>query len=266
MRAYLLPHRLLAPKGLYVAALHCDDVVARAACARWLERLDVDALAYLQRKLIGMIAHRFEADIAAHSQGGVIRNIARQGRLRGHANLGNLRKTLTHPSVAGLGLVAVGELRDWLLSPTDCPGDCDMLELVVDQGGWTTATAALIDAGWVISVPQRRVLDYPRSVALFSQPAGPATLRLTGLALAPADKSPIVGYGGLHAMTDAAHVAFMQSRQSSLLRRRDQVLFAIHCGRQMAKATGRASGIEPRHLPWMFRATGSRILGESASS
>ncbi len=265
MRAYLFPHRLLAPKGLYVAALHCNDAVARAACANWLDRLDVGAVPYLQHKLIGMIANRFAADIAAHTHGGVIRNIARQGRLRGHANLGNLRKMLMDPAVAGLGLVAVGELRDWVLSAPDCPGDCDVLELAVDQGGWTKATSALLNAGWVISAPQHRLFDYPRSVVLFGQPAGPATLRLSALALARAQTCPIVGYPGLNVMTMAAHTGFLQSRKASLLRRRDQVLFTIHCARQMAKATGGAIDMETRHLPWMFRTTGRQILGECIS-
>ena len=262
MRAFLVPHRLLAPKGLYVAALHCDDAVARAAFVTWLDRLNADAVPYLQHKVIGLIAARFEADIAAHRQGGVIQNIARQGRLRGHANLAILRKTLRHKAVAGLGLVAFGELREWLVSPPDLPRDCDVLELAGDRGGWTAAIGALTDAVWAIRSVRRMTLPGRTPVAILGQPASPLTLRLLGVGVAPADQTAFAGYPGLSGMTEAAHIGFMGSRRSCLLRRRDQFLFDIHRARQMAKAAGTDSTLTTRHLPWMFRPVGAEVLGD----
>jgi hypothetical protein len=256
VRAFLFPHRLVAPKPVYLAALHSEEAVAFAAFESWAKGLDVEQITYPAHKLIGLIAARFGGHLGRFQHGGVLQNIARQGRLRAHAQLAVLRGLLGTDAVGGIGLVAIGGLRERLVAVPEIAGDVDNLELCLPLAKWDQGLAALAAAGWQAKVQRPRARN--ALVGQLHHPSAAMPIRLTGLPIADGDLRPLSDHAGLSIMSDGAHVAFLRSRSASLLLRRDQGLFDVFT----ARMSGGIPGIVTGDLPWLFRRTARQVLGD----
>jgi hypothetical protein len=261
VRAFLFPHQIVAPEIVYIAAVHRDEDSACAAFEQWIGPLDVGTIAYHHHKPIGLITARFDHHLDRFPSGGVLRNVARQGRLRAHANLDALRRLLAQDGVGAIGLVAMGGLRERLLAPAGVAGDVDALEFYVPFARWQAALETLAAAGWHPVSPPQSARGRHAMVAHLRQVTAQTPMRLLGFGAMPVGLLPVAGHDGLQVMSDAAHIGFVQSRRASLLLRRDQALFDIFVARHRAGSAGQGGVIDIAHLPWMFRRRAARILG-----
>ena len=261
MRAALFPYRLLAPLNLYIAALHRDKTTAQAAFIKWLDQFAVEHIDFDQHKLIGLLSLRFADEIADSIHAGVIQNIGRQGRLRAHANLGELRQALSAPGIARYELVALGEVRECLLADTAELGDCDSLELAIEQSNRDAAVECFQSVGWEIqNAPSASLGQHPIVVNLLKHQSK-VSLRIFGVSNLCQEKAHFKHYKGLGVMTKTGHAAFMRSSAASLLTRRDQIFFDIYRDRLSHSAASGVGGLEVKDLPLLFRLVGKRILG-----
>ena len=261
MRAALFPYRLLAPLNLYIAALHRDKTTAQAAFIKWLNQFAVEHIDFHQHKLIGLLNFRFANEIADSIHAGVIQNNGRQGRLRAHANLGELRQALSAPGIARYELVALGEVRECLLADPAELGDCDSLELAIEQTDREAAVECFQSVGWEIqNAPSASLGQHPIVVNLLKHQSK-VSLRIFGVSNLCQEKAHFKHYKGLGVMTKTGHAAFMRSSAASLLTRRDQIFFDIYRDRLSHSAANGVGGLEVKDLPLLFRLVGKRILG-----
>ncbi len=261
MRAVLFPYRLLAPLNLYIAALHRDKTTAQAAFIKWLNQFSAEQIDFHQHKLIGLLNFRFANEIADSIHAGVIQNIGRQGRLRAHANLGELRQALSAPGIARYDLVALGEVRECLLADPAELGDCDSLELAIEQTDREAAVECFQSVGWEIqNAPSASLGQHPIVVNLLKHQSK-VSLRIFGVSNLCQEKAHFKHYKGLGVMTKTGHAAFMRSSAASLLTRRDQIFFDIYRDRLSHSAASGVGGLEVKDLPLLFRLVGKRILG-----
>jgi hypothetical protein len=247
--------------NLYIAAMHRDKTKASAAFLKWLNRFSPENIEYSQHKLIGLLNIRFANEIAEHIHAGVIQNIARQGRLRAHANLGILRQTLSSLDLASYGLVALGEVRECLMSAPSQLGDCDSLELAVEQSDRDATVECLESAGWEIQNAPSEPHGRHVIVVNLMNKSSKASLRIFGVLNLVKDKIQFTNYKGLGVMSDHRHITFMQSPAACLLGRRDQFLFDIYRSRQTSGSSEYVSRLQISDLPWLSRLIGKRILG-----
>jgi hypothetical protein len=261
MRAVLFPYRLLAPLNLYIAALHRDKTTAQTAFIKWLNQFATEHIAFDQHKLIGLLSLRFADEIADSIHAGVIQNIGRQGRLRAHANLGELRQALSVPGIARYDLVALGEIRECLLADPAELGDCDSLELAIEQSDRDAAVECFQSVGWEIQNATSASLGRQAIVVNLLKKQSKVSLRIFGVSNLCQDKVQFKHYKGLGMMTKTGHAAFMRSSAASLLTRRDQILFDIYRDRLSRSAANGVSGLEVNDLPLLFRFVGKKILG-----
>ncbi|HMS25919.1 MAG TPA: hypothetical protein PKC80_00895 [Burkholderiaceae bacterium] len=261
MRAALFPYRLLAPLNLYIAALHQDNTVARAAFFKWLRQFSAEQIDFQQHKLISLLGLRFTNEIADSIHAGIIQNIGRQGRLRAHANLGELRQALTAPGLEQYDLIALGEIRECLLSDPAELGDCDSLELAIEQSDRDAAVECFQSVGWEIQNVPITSHGQQAIVVNLLKHGSKASLRIFGVSNLSQDKAQFKHYKALGVMTKTGHAAFMRSSAASLLSRRDQILFDIYRARLSRTAAHGVSGIEVNDLPLLFRWVGKKILG-----
>ncbi len=266
MRAFLWPHRLMAPVAVYTAALHHDDKTARAAFERWAETLVLDQISYHQHKPIGLIAGRFAADLDRFQHGGVLRNIARQGRLRTHAQMALLDRLLHADGVEAVQLIAIGALRERLLAAPAVASDLDLLELCMPLSDWRTGLARLAAAGWHARTAPVRARGRQALITQICHDSCASPVRVLGLPITQAALVWRPESGGLGLMSASAHQAFMRSRAASLLVRRDQALFDIFHTRHAAPDAGLGPAMAVSDLPWPFRRKAARVLGRAAGS
>ena len=268
MQAFLFPHRLMAPKELYIAALHRDAAVARAAFMAWAGvgagALDLEKVSYHQHKLVSLIVRRFACDLDLLAQAGVLHNIARQGRFRAHAQLALLRAVLQADGMGGTGLIAIGALREHLLAPADRVSDLDRLELCLPLSTWAAGLAVLGDAGWQPKAPPHRAWGRNALIAEVWHAGGSGPVRLLGLPVKAGVTVPVQGYAGLQVLADGAHGRFLGTRAVSLLLRRDQGVFDIFCAAGAAAQAGGQAAVTIADLPWWFRGKASAVLGLNA--
>jgi hypothetical protein len=168
--------------------------------------------------------------------------------------------------VGGIGLIAIGALREHLLAPADRVSDLDRLELCLPLSAWTAGLAVLGGAGWLPKATPHRARGRNALMAELWHAGGSGPVRLLGLPVAGAATvtvpAPAPGYVGLQVLADTAHGRFLGSRGGSLLLRRDQGVFDIFCAAgAAAQAHGRAA-VTIADLPWWFRGKAAAVLGQ----
>ena len=190
-----------------------------------------------------------------------MKNIRRQGRLRAHANLGILREAMSVPGLAQHGLIALGEVRECLISNHTDLGDCDSIELAVEQSNRDACLECLKSAGWEIQNAPSATPDRQVIVVNLLNHRAKVSLRLFGVPNLSQAKAQFIYYKGLGVMTCQGHAEFMRSKAARLLTRRDQFLFDIYRTRLSSASTDDQYGLDVSDLPLVFRLKGRKILG-----
>lgn len=226
MKAFLFPHALLLPAPLYRAALHKEELVARACLEKWLSQVeDPEQLGFLQHKLIGLVMDRFPGAFRDHAHVGVFENIARQARLRAHVAASELITTLQHQDWPAVNVVALGETYERFALVTDLSSHLETLELAVAELDFDQTVQAFQAQGFVtVSLPRQARGRGIRITSLRATHLN-LTVRLLGMTILPTPLNSHEKSVRLMMMSQEAYRTFMKSRQASLLRRRDQILF-----------------------------------------
>ena len=148
-----------------------------------------------------------------------------------------------------------------LLADPDELGDCDSLELAVEQTDRDAAVECFQTVGWDIqNAPSASLGQHPIVVNLLKHQSK-VSLRIFGVSNLCQEKAHFKHYKGLGVMTKTGHAAFMRSSAASLLTRRDQIFFDIYRDRLSHSAASGVGGLEVKDLPLLFRLVGKRILG-----
>ncbi|MBJ6989243.1 hypothetical protein [Devosia sp. MC521] len=226
MRAYLHPNVLLADQTYYKAALHRDDVTARACFDLWLDRFDAEKIVFNEHKLLALAARRFPDMAARSAHSGVIANITRQANLRAHVANAELTRLTSNPSISRFSLVPIGETHHRLkLAATDHT-HMESIELAVKHAALRAIVVALSGIGYELICPIKQAPWQPACLAILQSRTYPTlSVRVVGLRKLP-EHVPIPDHFQLGCiMTAEGYRDFMSSRHVRLLRRRDQLVF-----------------------------------------
>lgn len=224
MRSFFVPRKLLASKTIYIAALHRDQNQAREAFYQWIEGCEPDDITYPEHRLIARICNRFERDVERCSLSGVLQNIGRHCRLRAHVNFGFMNRLLIKPEFTDLNIFALGSTDHALRFGSDTPQDLDLIEWGTDKEGLQRMEGMLSQWGLVKRGRFRNIPFQRASIQSFTGENN-CVVRVVGFSDVHELERPANRVGNISIMTSDAHLAFLLSRQSGLLARRDQFVF-----------------------------------------
>lgn len=225
MWVYLRPHRLQGNRQLYLAALNCDSLKARECFVLWRENLDPGTLNYLEHKLVGIAAARHLATCERNKFDGILSNIQRQNNLRAHSAHHSLETLLT--ALKPIQFQALGETLEYLKKQSREALTLDHLELAVTEADFLNVVKVLPDLGYEPVSAIRSARLRAKFVGVFRHRTFPHQLRIQSLHGVQSTQTVNSHYENLVYPDYCFWTRFYQSRRSSLLARRDQILFDV---------------------------------------